>query len=460
MTRLFLTLGVLALSACAPQGGAELQLELTEVSISQGVKRMLFPPPPPGAKPVMLVQGREALVRVHYRAQHPGQRIAGSLALGDGRAPIESVALSVEASSEAALESSLNFWVPGKRIGERLSLEVNVEGRRLALPPLTVTGPANAMQVVLVPFRYDADGSQRLPDLSAAQLQRYTDRFYGLYPTSKVDVMVREAVPWPTALTADGEGFRELGFALFQLRQRDQVADDVYFVGVVDPAPTLEAYCSGPCLVGLTVLNDAPLATGTADLRLALAVGFPQVAADAAAHEVGHAHGLRHAPCGDNLEPASLDADYPHASGALGTTGFDLTTGALVLQAEATDLMGYCGERWVSDYHFAKLLERVAQVNRKAPLELRARPSPVDHEVLIVDGAGRTRWLTVSAVPPQGGQWVRVALLGANHEQLETDARWFTFDHLSGGFAVLPSPPFRAVRAEVYRDGPLAQATR
>jgi hypothetical protein len=267
-------------------------------------------------------------------------------------------------------------------------------------------------------------------------------------------------VPWPDALTGDGEGWSALGFALFTLRRSDEVPDDVYYYGLVDPSESLEAYCAGPCLVGLTVRNDEPPGPGSVDLRLALGVGFPRVAADSAAHELGHAHGLRHAPCGPNLDAASVDADYPHAGGALGATGFDFTTGALVLSGEATDVMGYCGERWVSDYHFAKLLTRAAQVNERLTQGLSAQQAPVPHEVLSVDGAGHTRWSTVSMAPLREGRGATVRLEGAGGERLEADARWFTYDHLPGGFVAVASPAFRAVRAEVLLQGQRLSARR
>jgi hypothetical protein len=51
-----------------------------------------------------------------------------------------------------------------------------------------------------VPFRYDADGSQRLPDTSQAQLERYRDAIYGIFPVSSVEITVHDVVPLSTPL--------------------------------------------------------------------------------------------------------------------------------------------------------------------------------------------------------------------------------------------------------------------
>jgi len=67
-----------------------------------------------------------------------------------------------------------------------------------------------------------------------------------------------------------------------------------------------------------------------------------------AAHELTHNFGRLHAPCGGAGGP---DPDYPYAGGSIGVYGYDLTTNTVRLPS-SPDLMGYCGNPWISDYTY------------------------------------------------------------------------------------------------------------
>ena len=87
-----------------------------------------------------------------------------------------------------------------------------------------------------------------------------------------------------------------------------------------------------------------------------------------AAHELGHALGRQHAPC-DNVtrcaEPRNQDDDYPSYAGfdsdSIGEYGFDTraATGSIVDPANAHDVMGYSGGRWISPYNYKALMSRI-----------------------------------------------------------------------------------------------------
>ncbi|WP_419947656.1 Ig-like domain-containing protein [Candidatus Palauibacter sp.] len=73
------------------------------------------------------------------------------------------------------------------------------------------------------------------------------------------------------------------------------------------------------------------------------------------AHELGHNMSLQHAPCGNASNPDPL---FPHTGGLTGGWGFDFTGDGELTPPTWSDLMGYCGPRWISDYHFTKALRR------------------------------------------------------------------------------------------------------
>jgi hypothetical protein len=71
------------------------------------------------------------------------------------------------------------------------------------------------------------------------------------------------------------------------------------------------------------------------------------------AHELGHNWGRPHSPCGN---PSDADPDYPYPGGVIGVYGFDMQN--QVLRDPSTpDIMGYCGDPWISDYTYRKILE-------------------------------------------------------------------------------------------------------
>ncbi len=89
------------------------------------------------------------------------------------------------------------------------------------------------------------------------------------------------------------------------------------------------------------------------------------------AHEVGHNFSRPHSPCGG---VTGADPSYPttgnYAGGHIGVTGWDAFAGSNNLKAAATytDVMGYCGTQWVSDYCYKLVLTyRAGSVNNLAP---------------------------------------------------------------------------------------------
>ena len=73
------------------------------------------------------------------------------------------------------------------------------------------------------------------------------------------------------------------------------------------------------------------------------------------AHELGHAHGLSHAPCGDAAEP---DKKYPYPNANIGVQGYNVFIPKL-FPSSTPDIMSYCDPAWISDFHWNKLEGRV-----------------------------------------------------------------------------------------------------
>ena len=80
---------------------------------------------------------------------------------------------------------------------------------------------------------------------------------------------------------------------------------------------------------------------------------FSRVRSITIAHELGHNLSLRHAPCGGAPGP---DAAFPTRDGTIGAWGFNSSDSSLV-DPGTSDLMSYCGPKWISDFSFSKAFD-------------------------------------------------------------------------------------------------------
>ncbi|WP_419939249.1 leucine-rich repeat domain-containing protein [Candidatus Palauibacter sp.] len=87
--------------------------------------------------------------------------------------------------------------------------------------------------------------------------------------------------------------------------------------------------------------------------RLAGWASFSRVRSITIAHELGHNMSLEHAPCGSASRP---DPGFPTRDGTIGAWGYNPTDNSLV-SPETSDLMSYCGPKWISEYSFTKAFD-------------------------------------------------------------------------------------------------------
>lgn len=446
-------------------------VSITRIAIYQGVERNLMDQGAPVQSTVPLIAGRDAMVRVFYATDgsYNGQPVTAQLAI-DGGDPIELVQPLGAGSVQEDLASTLDFDVPGARIGDTLAYSVGImqtdDGTTpdnatahypaQGLDSVPVEGHANTLRIIVVPYRYDTDGSGRLPDTSPAQMDALRQRFLQLYPVSNVEISVHDPVPWNQALGKDGTGWQGLGLNLFGIRNTEHVPDDVYLYGTFDPADTFAAYCGFGCLLGVTLLNNNPPDTGDVRLRLALGVGYVEYAADTATHETGHAHGREHANCGPGLDPQSIDPNFPYDKGGIGTWGYDPFGRALLDPAVYSDIMGYCDKKWISDYNYLGLFKRTQVVN----LPYVTGPSTT-WDVIAVDGSGKVEWgPSVERIGTFAGHAANVTVHAASGATSTVEARFFPYDHMHGGWLFVPRRNGAPSRVVADVDGLHLDASR
>lgn len=438
-------------------------VSITEVAIYQGLKRDLMLSGAPAEGGVPLIAGRDGVVRVFYTTDegYAGGEVVGRLEI-DGADPIEVSGTLRPASTDGDVSSTLNFTVPGSLVGETFGYRVSILEESTAADnaaarwpaegaqDVAIEGAKNTLRVVFAPVRYDFDGSGRLPDLSEATLESYRARLQQLFPVSGVEVSVREPMAWDQEISPNGDGWNEIIARLIDLRAEDGAPDDAYYYGLFNPTETLAQFCSQGCLLGATLLNDGPPEEGEVALRLALGLGFPDYAADTIPHELGHAHGRKHADCGSGIDPLSIDHDYPYEEGLIGEWGLDPATLQLYPPTVTTDIMSYCPVQWVSDYTYRGLFERGAQVNLPRWLEASARKRVA---VVSIDGK-RASWSGTRSVSSDlRGRRAPATLVKSHATRESVDAVFYPFDHLPGGIALLPVGDANVDAIELDLDG-------
>jgi len=453
-------------------------LAITEVAFLQGVKVSVAA----DGKAIVaskrnapVVVGRPGLVRVYVKpgTGYAAGEVTAELRLVDGttRLPIlRDTKTITKASLDEDTKTTFNFEVPATSLPAGVTYQVFLTAKNGTV----ATGSNDArfpkdggvqdleaetsgkLKIVVVPVQYEADGSGRTPDVSAAQLERYQKTFMARYAASEVEVTARAPYVWESTISANGGGFSQVLDAITSLRRSDGVAADVYYYGALAPTQSFDTFCGRGCVTGLSSVVQSPK---TSFLRASVGVGFAgQDSVNTAAHEVGHAHGRNHAPCGG---ASGVDASFPYSNGSIGVWGYNIFDKTLISPTRGRDMMGYCPNEWVSDYTFTALFDRIAALNGN-PVSTAvgestqsATSSAASNHAPAAAGAARTQTFQMATVAPDGSTtWTQeieldeeptggdprlVTYESTSGSALGTrTAQFYPYDHLPGGVLVMP----------------------
>jgi hypothetical protein len=449
-------------------------LSITDVAIFQAVKV----PVVKGGKVVAqssrnapVVANRPGVIRVYVSPSsgYKGGSVTAELRLVDGttRLPVVKDTKTITSdSTDQDIESTFNFEVPAESLPPGVTYQVLLTAKDGAVP----TGANDArfprdggvqsldtmasgkLKIVVVPVKYAADGSNRTPDVTAAQLARYKQTFMARYPASEVEVTARAAWTYASAISANGSGFSQVLNAITNLRKSDGAGPDVYYYGALAPAASFNSFCGGGCVTGLSTVVENPT---TAFLRASVGVGYSgDDSVNTAAHEIGHAHGREHAPCGG---AQNTDPDFPYSGGSIGTWGYDIFAKTFLSPTKGHDMMGYCENDWVSDYTFTALFDRIASLNGN-PLSgatgtssssggstmPAAKAVPQTFRTAMVAADGTATWseeIELDQEPTDGKSMLATFVTSSGQTLGTHTAHFYPYDHLPGGVLVVPSAP-------------------
>lgn len=431
------------------------------------------------ASTVPVVAYRRSLWTVQVTSKGPwsARNLRGDLRItsANGAVRILTDANPTLGTGPTATNATFSFDVPGDALPAGASFDFTARGTPQASPgkpdesavypagggqkALGSSGRRSLLRLRIVPLRYDADGSKRLPDTSTSRIESLRQAFLAMFPVSDVDISVGTIVPHASPIGAT-MGLQRALETIASVRSADNAPDDVYYYGLVMPAPTLQAFCGTWCAAGLGFLaTDGP--SGAFE-RAAVGVGFNDAeAVSTILHEVGHNHGREHTPCGGAASPDPL---YPVPGGRLDVEAFDMRTGKVHGPESATDLMGYCKNRWLSAYSYRAIFQRIQSVSTGASAASsnlvvpEAPPQRFQFVERLSDGT--LRWGNgVQLTRAPGTRRVRAHLFDEAGKELETtEVRYSALSDDATVLGVMPAVHSAVARVEIEGWGTLGRA--
>ncbi|HEX2219718.1 MAG TPA: hypothetical protein VHG35_13020 [Gemmatimonadales bacterium] len=301
---------------------------------------------------IPLVAGRDALLRVTALANLSNTATpAVRVRLYQGNTLLETYTIGAPADtvptgrSDGVLTTTWNVRVPASLVRSRLEVVADVDpaGAVAEADESDNTFPRNGrltvavrdvapLAITLVPVRQSVNQLQG--DVTPGNADDYLDLTERMMPIPGYQVSVRPQVYTTSAPALQHDDANGAWIQILSEIANLQMLDDPdrYYYGVVRLG-----YASGQAGLGFL---GSPAAIG---------YDVPGDRSRITAHELGHNWGRLHAPCGS---PAGgTDRDFPYPSGSIGRIGFDPARGVL-LPRETPDVMGYCGNPWISDYTY------------------------------------------------------------------------------------------------------------
>jgi hypothetical protein len=370
-----------------------------------------------------VVQGRETLFRVFVTVDSgfAARELSARLTLINGADEQQYFAKQMigGSSNDADTASTFQIFVPPEEIQSdtRYAVEIvectTTGTGMLRSPRFPATGDTalearqtGVLKIAIVPII----ANSITPDTSEDALAVYRDYFMAMYPATEVQLTVASSINTSTPVNWSNtlEQVR-------RQRQTDAPPADVYYYGFLKPAATLREFCRGGCTAGVGYVGDVRSAGTRVSIGLAFA---DEGSAEIMAHEVGHNHGRNHAPCAPGGQISGVDSQFPHQGATLGVWGYDQRARELFDPDEATDIMGYCDAKWISDYTYQGLINRVAAING-APLQLVSSEQIAEWLVMLVDAQG-SRWSLPFTEPGEAfGESELAEVLDQNGELLD-----------------------------------------
>jgi len=287
-------------------------------------------------------------------------------------------------------------------------------------------------ELVLVPLV----ASGHAPQTREEDLEALRQRLLALYPISDLEVSVAKPVTLSYPVSAADEGWDRALDDLYDIRAAANPAPTTFYYGMLAPDASYSAYCKSGCTLGYSVI------AGPRDEYYRGSIGVTifedgsggSEAWNTLAHELGHALGRAHAPCGIE-EPSEIDPEYPYPHAGIGANyGYDFVRMHLIKPKRFRDVMSYCAPVWISDYTYSGIFGRLSYLQQssfgfiEAEREVRYRVARIDHN-------RQSRWQATRSAPVRPGELTKLPVLNASHQPVgDVEAGFVRVSQGPGGY--------------------------
>ncbi|MBC8072507.1 MAG: hypothetical protein IAG13_29560 [Deltaproteobacteria bacterium] len=357
----------------APREGA-LDITPTGVHVNQGIAITIADAGLPiagGTRSAKIVHGRRTLVFGTWTTA-PGfvpRTIRGELHLdrtdGTRETLVSEIAVNGP-SGPGELDAHCTWTIEPEQLpaGTRWSvslheLELVPEGVPTTTPAPSLPAVGNSelddedgnqrVRVVLIPYRHQFNGCDRLAPSDAATIDGHRRAMEMQYPIQDIEITLHPEVAFGASM-ATGDAVLT---NVVELRAAEAPAADVYYYGLLWPCDAETNYG------GLGYVPFNPSTVEDAPWRAAVGIYYdyaPDYTYQTMVHELGHNHGRSHVACAGT--EGETDPGYPIPGGTTGVLGWGIHDG-LFRPATNTDYMTYCGTQWASTYAWQRTLSVV-----------------------------------------------------------------------------------------------------
>ena len=395
-------------------------------------------------RPAPLVAGKRAMVRAFVDVE-PGfekRPLIGVLDLKTQqvtRTLVSRLTLG-QSSLQDDLTTSFDFSVDARDLSASSTYRVRVlEEDTTPLARFPSEGyleidakPLAPLELVLVPF-ISGGFAPTTGDEEIAALER---RLLQLYPSTDVEVSLLPPVTLGYVVNGAGDGWDDALDEIYTQRAAAAPPRNVFYFGMLAPDASYSSYCADECILGYSNIADADDVDSRGSIGVTV---FPdgsgtKDAWDTVAHELGHALGRDHAPCGLK-DP---DPSYPYSGAGMGGIyGFDFEQMRLIKPKQYRDVMSYCAPIWISNYTYSGIFERLDYIGHEAFRTLSLGPSEL-FRLARIRRTGESLWLGDRKRHGSATPQVVDLLDSAGQRVGSVVGQIVHVDHAPGGYVWLP----------------------
>lgn len=328
------------------------------------------------------------------------------------------------------IDSNMYFVIPGELlpVGVKFQIELyeteygyenEPEPEQYAYPPqpgfLGVEDKDLALKIVLVPVRHDAGPEcPEAPEVTDDEMQYLSDQLFMQNPVQRVEIERREPATYSGSLNS----FSPLLGFLADLRAQDNADPAAYYYGVVRPC---DGGADGVGGQAISIPDFPTLDNAWTRVSMGRWYGSLSSTANTFVHEVGHTQGRRHVYC--NGEEGGPDPSYPYEGGDLGVWGFGILDFTLYTPTNGKDYMTYCGNTWVSDWTWGKVLPFIEEITGWGAADVSPNAERRVLVGLVDPTAGEETWFitqgAAEGIVTDGSEPVHLSIPGVGERTLD-----------------------------------------